>query len=72
MNPLNSFYNDTTTKDAVHNFLIEQLANVAVTSAFTNGSVVGIKEAKELIDKAFSVLEDTYGKKKPITHQSTR
>lgn len=72
MNPLNTFYNDSQMREAVYNFLIEQLANTAVTAAFLNGSVSGIKEAKELIDTAFSLLESTYGQKKKITHQSTR
>jgi len=71
MNPLVLFYNNKTQREAVKDFIILTLKDVAVERSFAGQSIDGIKDAKELIDKAFYRLEELYGEKeKPIIRDS--
>lgn len=69
---LAKFYNDNTTRDAVHEFFIENLKSIAVSKSFEGLDTKGIKEAKEMLDNAFQELEGKYGKspKPKLTNQA--
>jgi len=69
MNPLQTFYNDKTLKEAVYNHLVESLKELAITKAFKGEEVKGIQEAKVTIDHAFAKLEDMFGEKKKPTRR---
>jgi hypothetical protein len=62
MNPLQTFYNNQSERDAVMAFLIDSLKEVAVEKAFEGASVVGIREANDAIRAAFDKLGEIYGK----------
>ena len=71
MNPLLTFFNNESEREAVRSFLIKCMEEMAVERAFAGESVAGIKEANDLIGKAFDKLADAYGKvEEPITSNS--
>ena len=71
MNPLIQFQQDEHTRDAVREFFIQQLGEMAIARVFEREDVSGIADAKETIDKAFSKLQDLYEpKKKPLIDSS--
>lgn len=72
MNPLVTFQRDKTTKETVKNFMISQLEEMAIDKVFTGESVVGIKEAGDLVEKAFNKLDELYGEKKRPNVESKR
>lgn len=73
MNPiLRNFYANESERDAVKAFMIEQLALMAIDRSFAGESVVGIKEARELVDKSFDKLEQVYGIIKKPKEQNSR
>lgn len=57
MDKLSRFTNDTPTRKAVYNFIIESLTKELVRKGFNGESTEGFKEAKVSIDKAFKELE---------------
>lgn len=61
MNQLKAFYDNFVERDAVKEFLIDCLKEMAVERAFEGKGVVGISEANETINKAFEILEIKYG-----------
>ncbi len=73
MNPiLKQFYENSSEREAVREFLIESLKEMAVERVFSKGAVAGIYEGRKAIDKAFDKLQQEYGivKKADITSQS--
>ncbi len=71
MNQLNQFYNNEGLREAVRTFMVECLADMAVEKTFDGDSVVGIKEARDLIDVMFNKLEEKYAKlEAPIIRNS--
>lgn len=71
MNPLRNFYNNTHEREAVRSFMVDVLKEIAVERSFTGESVVGIKEANEMIERVFNELEQKYGKiQEPIITNS--
>lgn len=63
MNPvLRNFYTNISEREAVQAFLIETLAEMAVEKTFAGEPVTGIKDAKDMVYKAFDRLEKAYGK----------
>ena len=65
MNPLQSFYNNETQREAVKEFMIACLKELAVEKTFAGENTNGIKEAREIVDNMFDKLEAEYGVKKP-------
>jgi hypothetical protein len=61
--PLGIFYKNTIEREAVKEFLVEQLKHMAVEKTFDGLDVTGIKEARNLIELAFDELEALYGEK---------
>lgn len=61
MNPLLLFYNNETQREAVRNFMVETLAEMAVEKAFEGTDTKGMQEARECINKMFDKLEELYG-----------
>ncbi len=72
MNPtLRNFYNNQNERETVKLFMVEVLKEIAVEKAFDGEDVIGIQEAKNLIDVMFNKLEDLYGEvKEPIISNS--
>lgn len=70
MDRLQQFYLDEATRDDVKNFMMNVLEEVAVERVFGGKNVVGILEAKELIEKSFSKLEEIYKVKKEVKQDS--
>ena len=61
---LQSFYLDEPMREDVKAFMISLLEEETVRRVFSGKDVVGILEAKELVDKSFSKLEELYKPKK--------
>lgn len=72
MNPLIPFQQDTHTREAVKAFMLGQLEEMTIEKVFANQPTTGIYEAKELIEKMFSRLEELYAPKKKVVHESSR
>ena len=71
MNPLQLFYNDKIMRDTVKEFLLINLKDLAVETVFNKKDIVGIFEAKKVIDNSFEKLEELFMKKgKPIINSS--
>lgn len=70
-NLLRNFYANEQEQEAVKNFLVEVLKEIAIERAFSGQPVTGIQEANELIIKAFEKLDELYGKiEAPIINNS--
>lgn len=67
MNPLQQFQNDKFTRDEVINFIHNFIDNQALTKLYKKEDVSAVAEARELIDSAFSELENQYGIKNKTT-----
>jgi hypothetical protein len=63
---LQSFYLDEPMREEVKTFMISLLEAETVQRVFSGKNVVGILEAKELVDKSFSKLEELYKPKKNV------
>ena len=63
MKSLIEFYQDTDTKNNVHEYLSEFLKGEAIKKVFKREDTSGIAEAKECIDKAFENLETLFAPK---------
>lgn len=63
---LNQFYNDEHTREAVKQFLIDQLDKLALERVYSGEDVKGIADAKETIEKSFIELKELYGKDKVV------
>lgn len=72
MNPLQLFYSNENERQAVYDFFIATLGELAVEKAFDGKETKGIQEAKECIDNAFTKLEELFAKKKPQEVPSPR
>lgn len=63
MNPtslLENFYRNSAEREAVKQFMIDYLKEMAAERAFEGKGVVGIAEANELIGKSFNRLAEIY------------
>jgi hypothetical protein len=69
---LQNFYGNIGQREAVKLFMVEVLGEMAVERAFAGKPVVGIAEAKELVDKTFDKLDEIYGKIEPSEPLSAR
>lgn len=54
---LKTFHNNSLQRESLKDFMLETLKEIAVEKAFAGESVVGIPEAKLLIDKLFIELD---------------
>lgn len=72
MNPLLTFYKDSAMREAVKSFMISELEGMAIDRTFNKEDVVGIAEAKELIDKTFSKLKEIYEPQPKVAIESKR
>jgi len=57
MKSLQEFYQDTDTKNNVHEYLIQYLKDEAVRRLMDREEPYAVADAKEVIDKAFDNLE---------------
>lgn len=62
---LKRFNDDQATKEEVRNFIYEVINQEALDKMYKGEDVSHIKDAKELIDKAFDTLEEMYAIKLP-------
>ncbi len=70
---LRSFNGDVQTKEAFAQFVFDVINEEALEKMYRGLDVSHIKDAKELIEKAFDKLEDLYGlkhKQKEPTNQA--
>ncbi len=49
-------------REAMRQFLIDQMREMAIDRVFTKQSTAGIYECRKVIDKTFDKLEEIYGK----------
>jgi hypothetical protein len=71
--PLFEFWKDSSTRDNVHEYLVQYLKDEAVRMLMDKEDVIGIAEAKEFIDKAFDnmdLLFESKPKSKKIINES--
>jgi methyltransferase-like protein len=61
MDLLRQFNGDVSTKEQLIDFIHEHINSVALEKMYKGDSVAHIKDAKELIDSAFDMLEEMYG-----------
>lgn len=71
-NTLRQFYNNENEREAVKEFLIQTLKEMAVERVFDKKAVAGIYEGKKAIEKAFDDLQIKYGIIKPIEQPNTK
>ena len=64
---LQQFQNDKFLRDELINFLHNFIDNQALTKLYKKEDVSAVAEARELIDSAFSELENQYGIKEKAT-----
>lgn len=72
MNPLVIFYRDETMRNTVKEFMVAQLEQMAIDRTFNKEDVVGIAEAKELVDKTFSKLKELYEPEAKVKVETVR
>ena len=58
---LKQFYDNEGTREAVREFLIQTLKELAVERVFAKGTVSGIYEGKKAIEVGFDKLEEMFG-----------
>lgn len=63
MKSLQTFYQDTDTKDNVHTYLVEYLEKEAVRRVFEREDVSAVADAKEIINQAFENMETLFSPK---------
>ena len=63
MKSLQEFYQDTDTKNNVHEYLIQYLKDEAVRMLMAKEEPYAVADAKEVIDKAFYNLEVLFSPK---------
>ena len=70
MKALKEFYQDTETKNNVHEYLVQFLKDEVVRLAFDEKEVIGAVLAKNSIDKAFEnldvIFQPKFKKKEPV------
>lgn len=63
MKELETFQDDVPKRTAVKAFMVETLKEMSVQRVLAGESVVGLKEAFELVDTFFEKLDSDYGTK---------
>lgn len=67
---LKVFYENEVQREAVREFMVECLKELAAEKTFAGESVSGIQDAKALVDKMFDTLDGMYGKIEVIKSNS--
>lgn len=63
MNPnLRTFYNNENQREAVKEFMLECLKEMAVDKSFKGESTDHIKDCKQVVENTFTRLREIYGK----------
>lgn len=61
MDPLRTFYNNETQREALKEFMVETIREIAADKAIDGQDTSGIKEGRECIEQTFDKLEKKYG-----------
>ena len=61
---LNNFYNDSHTREAVKEFLLKNLNDLALERVYNKGNTEAIADAREVIENSFTELRELFEKKK--------
>lgn len=69
---LKTFYDNVPEREAVKEFMVEQLKAMAVSKTFEGEDVTGLKEARDLVERVFDELDALYGRPEPIKEQNSR
>ena len=69
---LKQFYDNEIEREAVREFMISVLGEMAVEKAFDGKSTSGIQEARECVEKSFDKLGELYGKMKTAVINNSR
>lgn len=69
---IQTFVLDDATKEEVHDFVINFLSAKTVERVFGGKDISGIKDAKELLESAFSEMDRVYKPKKENIVETTR
>jgi hypothetical protein len=72
MQILQQFYVNKTEREAVHDFMVECLGQMAIEKTFKGEDVSGIKEARELVEKMFDELQVLYGEKPKVLYNNSK
>lgn len=72
MNVLKQFYDNENEREAVKEFMITVLGEIAIDRAFAGDPTSGIQEARECIEKSFDKLGELYAKIKPTVIPNSR
>ncbi len=59
---LKQFYEQEGMREAVREFMIAELRELAVERVFNKQTIAGIYEGRRVIDQAFNKLDEIYGK----------
>ena len=69
---LNTFQNDEYTREAVKGFFFAQLDKFAIEAVYERKDTKSIADAKDVLEKAFTELNELYGKKREVEVKSIR
>ena len=72
MQSLKLFYDNVAEREAVRDFLIETLREIAVEKTFDGEDVTGIKDAHKTIHRMFDKLDALYGIKSAMVISNSR
>lgn len=59
---LSDFQNDSSKREVIKSFMVETLKQMAVTKVMNGESVLGLKEAFDLVEEMFAALDREYAK----------
>lgn len=69
---LRTFYENETEREAVKEFLIECLEEVAVKRVMSRENTTSLADAKDVVEETFIKLSELFGKKPKPNVQSSR
>ena len=72
MDILSLFYANESEREAVKEFLISVLGEIAIEKSFKREDVSGIADARDCIERSFDKLQELYGKKEKVVYDSSR
>lgn len=70
-NQLHFFYQNEPMRKAVQSYLVQMVNEEALKKVFKGEDTKGLKDAMEIINKAFIELDESYGAKPKSTTQSS-
>lgn len=72
MEILQQFYENEAQREAVKEFMITVLGEMAIERAFDGKPTSGIQEARECVEKSFDKLEEVYSTKEKAVINNSR